>query len=147
MLPVFCSCDIFCKFLLKLPFTFINSGDSYCNHRVKRVQVSLNWLQHSLLTTSSSPVLSLLLVSSPPAGKSATSIGLAALKIKRSIQNSEQKQNLGTCTTINSTSLVLADFILKKRDSSITDASGCALGQVQVLRLTAPRESSKRENR
>ena len=40
---------------------------------------------------------------------------------------------------------MLAVFILKKYDISITDASGSALGKDQVLQLPASRESSKRQ--
>lgn len=40
---------------------------------------------------------------------------------------------MGTCTTVYYKSLMLAGFVLKKHDKSIADASGCALGQVQIL--------------
>ena len=54
--PLFCSHDIFCKLLLNLCLKFINSGEPYCNHQVKRKQVSLNWLQHNYLANSLSPL-------------------------------------------------------------------------------------------
>lgn len=139
------------QLLLKLHFKYRNSGDSYHNLKVKRIKISLDcgrnttahiFLQHNSLSHF---WFFLLLANLSTSRMIATSIRLATIKVMMWTQNSEQKQrHRHMYYSELHKSLMLPGFVLKKH-KSIDDASGCALGQVQILWLTAPRERSKRK--